>query len=269
MVALRKGSAGSPCRSRSGSITSIATSCAVVGRLAARRHGPRHARARGALAAAARRARRSGRADPRHAHASRPRRRCARRRPADGCAGPAGPRGLRPVRQRLGAGRDPERFARHWRRTGCRRRARGVARDSDARRRGALRAVPELLDAGEEVDGWDVEVLRGHADGHIVLLRDGVLIAGDTILARISPASGSTRTRAPIRSVTISRRSRASRRSRPGSRTPVTARSETRPGGRARSGSTTRAPRPHRGSRGDGRDAYEVSLDLFAADLGR
>ena len=30
---------------------------------------------------------------------------------------------------------------------------------------------PEPLDAGDEVDGWRVEVLRGHADGHIVLLR--------------------------------------------------------------------------------------------------
>jgi glyoxylase-like metal-dependent hydrolase (beta-lactamase superfamily II) len=49
---------------------------------------------------------------------------------------------------------------------------------------------PELLDAGDEVDGWRVEVLRGHADGHIVLLRDGVLIAGDTILERITPAIG-------------------------------------------------------------------------------
>jgi glyoxylase-like metal-dependent hydrolase (beta-lactamase superfamily II) len=49
---------------------------------------------------------------------------------------------------------------------------------------------PELLDAGDEIDGWRVEVLRGHADGHIVLLRDGVMIAGDTILEGITPAIG-------------------------------------------------------------------------------
>jgi glyoxylase-like metal-dependent hydrolase (beta-lactamase superfamily II) len=49
---------------------------------------------------------------------------------------------------------------------------------------------PQLLDAGDDVDGWTVEVLRGHADGHIVLLRDGVLIAGDTILSGITPAIG-------------------------------------------------------------------------------
>jgi glyoxylase-like metal-dependent hydrolase (beta-lactamase superfamily II) len=49
---------------------------------------------------------------------------------------------------------------------------------------------PELLDAGDEVDGWRVEVLRGHADGHVVLLRDGVMIAGDVILGKITPAIG-------------------------------------------------------------------------------
>jgi glyoxylase-like metal-dependent hydrolase (beta-lactamase superfamily II) len=49
---------------------------------------------------------------------------------------------------------------------------------------------PQLVDAGDDVDGWRVEVLRGHADGHIVLLRDDVLIAGDTILSGITPAIG-------------------------------------------------------------------------------
>jgi glyoxylase-like metal-dependent hydrolase (beta-lactamase superfamily II) len=49
---------------------------------------------------------------------------------------------------------------------------------------------PQLLDAGDDVDGWRVEVLRGHADGHIVLVRDDVLIAGDTILAGITPTIG-------------------------------------------------------------------------------
>lgn len=51
-------------------------------------------------------------------------------------------------------------------------------------------AEPELLEAGDDVDGWRVEILRGHADGHIVLLRDGVMIAGDTILEGITPAIG-------------------------------------------------------------------------------
>jgi len=51
-------------------------------------------------------------------------------------------------------------------------------------------ADPELLDEGDEVDGWRVEVLRGHADGHIVLRRGDVMIAGDTILGGITPAIG-------------------------------------------------------------------------------
>ena len=49
---------------------------------------------------------------------------------------------------------------------------------------------PVLLDPGDELDGWRVHVLPGHADGHIVLERDGVLVAGDTILRSISPHVG-------------------------------------------------------------------------------
>ena len=43
---------------------------------------------------------------------------------------------------------------------------------------------------GDRVDGWDVLHLPGHADGHLVLLRDGVLVAGDAILAGITPTVG-------------------------------------------------------------------------------
>jgi glyoxylase-like metal-dependent hydrolase (beta-lactamase superfamily II) len=49
---------------------------------------------------------------------------------------------------------------------------------------------PELLEPGDRIDGWEILHLPGHADGHIALLRDGVLIAGDTILATISPVVG-------------------------------------------------------------------------------
>jgi glyoxylase-like metal-dependent hydrolase (beta-lactamase superfamily II) len=49
---------------------------------------------------------------------------------------------------------------------------------------------PALLEAGDEVDGWEVLELPGHADGHIVFLRDGVLVAGDTLLGSISPNIG-------------------------------------------------------------------------------
>jgi len=49
---------------------------------------------------------------------------------------------------------------------------------------------PELLEAGDEIDGWNVHATPGHADGHLSLERDGVLIAGDTLLAPITPAVG-------------------------------------------------------------------------------
>ncbi|HEY7692342.1 MAG TPA: MBL fold metallo-hydrolase [Gaiellaceae bacterium] len=52
--------------------------------------------------------------------------------------------------------------------------------------------VPEarLLREGDEVAGWRVVEFPGHADGHICLLKDGVLIAGDHLLPRITPAVG-------------------------------------------------------------------------------
>jgi glyoxylase-like metal-dependent hydrolase (beta-lactamase superfamily II) len=49
---------------------------------------------------------------------------------------------------------------------------------------------PDLLYEGSEVDGWRVLELPGHADGHLGFLRDGVLIGGDHLLQRISPAVG-------------------------------------------------------------------------------
>jgi glyoxylase-like metal-dependent hydrolase (beta-lactamase superfamily II) len=49
---------------------------------------------------------------------------------------------------------------------------------------------PQLLGEGDEVDGWRVVELPGHADGHICLLRDGVLVAGDHLLEKITPTVG-------------------------------------------------------------------------------
>jgi glyoxylase-like metal-dependent hydrolase (beta-lactamase superfamily II) len=53
-----------------------------------------------------------------------------------------------------------------------------------------LPSSPQLLDEGDAFDGWRVLVLPGHADGHIVLERDGLLVAGDTILGTITPHVG-------------------------------------------------------------------------------
>lgn len=49
---------------------------------------------------------------------------------------------------------------------------------------------PTLVEPGDEIDGWTVVATPGHADGHLCLHRDGVLVAGDTLLAPITPAVG-------------------------------------------------------------------------------
>jgi glyoxylase-like metal-dependent hydrolase (beta-lactamase superfamily II) len=49
---------------------------------------------------------------------------------------------------------------------------------------------PEPLGEGDEVAGWRVLHLPGHADGHLCLLRDGILVAGDHLLPRITPTIG-------------------------------------------------------------------------------
>ena len=49
---------------------------------------------------------------------------------------------------------------------------------------------PILVEAGEHVDGWQLIAAPGHADGQLCLLRDGVLIAADHLLGRITPTVG-------------------------------------------------------------------------------
>lgn len=49
---------------------------------------------------------------------------------------------------------------------------------------------PILVAAGEHVDGWELVAAPGHADGQLCLLRDGVLIAADHLLGRITPTVG-------------------------------------------------------------------------------
>jgi glyoxylase-like metal-dependent hydrolase (beta-lactamase superfamily II) len=49
---------------------------------------------------------------------------------------------------------------------------------------------PTLVEPGDEIDGWRIHSTPGHADGHLVLHRGDVLIAGDTLLTPITPAIG-------------------------------------------------------------------------------
>jgi glyoxylase-like metal-dependent hydrolase (beta-lactamase superfamily II) len=71
-------------------------------------------------------------------------------------------------------------------------RCHGVPEEALDRRpfRLTLPEAPSLLEEGDDFDGWQVLVLPGHTDGHIVLERDGLLVAGDTILDEITPHVG-------------------------------------------------------------------------------
>lgn len=49
---------------------------------------------------------------------------------------------------------------------------------------------PQLMREGETLDGWELVAAAGHADGQLCLLKDGVLIAADHLLDRITPTVG-------------------------------------------------------------------------------
>ena len=49
---------------------------------------------------------------------------------------------------------------------------------------------PVLMREGESLDGWRLVAAPGHADGQLCLLKDGVLIAADHLLDRITPTVG-------------------------------------------------------------------------------
>jgi glyoxylase-like metal-dependent hydrolase (beta-lactamase superfamily II) len=91
-----------------------------------------------------------------------------------------------------GEERSPERYSRHALAHGLpRAEVEQLRRDSE----GLASLVhpapdPEPLEPGAALDGWEVLHLPGHADGHLALLRDGILLAGDAILAQSSPAIG-------------------------------------------------------------------------------
>jgi glyoxylase-like metal-dependent hydrolase (beta-lactamase superfamily II) len=49
---------------------------------------------------------------------------------------------------------------------------------------------PILVEPGEHVDGWELVAAPGHADGQLCLLKDGILVAADHLLGRITPTVG-------------------------------------------------------------------------------
>jgi glyoxylase-like metal-dependent hydrolase (beta-lactamase superfamily II) len=49
---------------------------------------------------------------------------------------------------------------------------------------------PLLVDDGDRLDGWELVAAPGHADGQLCLLKDGILVSADHLLGRISPTVG-------------------------------------------------------------------------------
>jgi glyoxylase-like metal-dependent hydrolase (beta-lactamase superfamily II) len=49
---------------------------------------------------------------------------------------------------------------------------------------------PQLVHAGDSIDGWCAEAAPGHADGQLVLHRNDVLVAADHLLDPITPTVG-------------------------------------------------------------------------------
>jgi glyoxylase-like metal-dependent hydrolase (beta-lactamase superfamily II) len=49
---------------------------------------------------------------------------------------------------------------------------------------------PVLVTPGEQLDGWELVGAPGHADGQLCLLKEGVLVAADHLLGRITPTVG-------------------------------------------------------------------------------
>ena len=60
--------------------------------------------------------------------------------------------------------------------------------------RPAVRYVESVtpIEPGDSVDGWQVMRFGGHADGHLTLWRDGILVGGDNLLLEITPNIGFT-----------------------------------------------------------------------------
>lgn len=46
------------------------------------------------------------------------------------------------------------------------------------------------VEAGAMLDGWELVAAPGHADGQLMLLRDGILVVGDHVLDPITPTVG-------------------------------------------------------------------------------
>ena len=129
---------------------------------------------------------------------------------------------------------------------------------------------PEPIGEGDDVDGWRVLELPGHADGHICLLRGDVLVAGDHLLAGITPTVGLYPEIRPGPARRLPRVARAHDRARAFVRPPRPRRAHRGPGPRAGEiveHHRVRLDETAAALAAGARTGYEVSLALFDADL--
>ena len=163
------------------------------GRLDARRHRRRAARREGGVGRGARAGGWPRRDDLRHALPPGPRRGCRRSPRADRRA--RSYRARSTTRSASSSGAIPP--GRSGSSTGSSSTARrttsppsssGRARSTG--RSSATSATRSSSRRGSSVDGWELVAAPGHADGQLCLLRDGVLVAADHLLGRITPTVG-------------------------------------------------------------------------------
>ena len=64
------------------------------------------------------------------------------------------------------------------------------ARASSSGRSSGRSSTPSSSTTATASHGWEIVAAPGHADGQLTLLKDGVLIAADHLLARITPTVG-------------------------------------------------------------------------------
>jgi glyoxylase-like metal-dependent hydrolase (beta-lactamase superfamily II) len=129
---------------------------------------------------------------------------------------------------------------------------------------------PRLLREGDRVDGWEVLWLPGHADGHVALLREGVLVCGDILLADISPAIGLYPESRPDPLADYLRTLERIVELAPAVAYPGHGEPVREPAERARElveHHTRRLEETHAALDGQPRSGYEVSVELFGDDL--
>ena len=127
------------------------------------------------------------------------------------------------------------------------------------------------LEPGDELDGWELVAAPGHADGQLVLLKDGVLVAADHLLDRITPTVGLWPESRPdplgdyldALEHTIALEPRLAL---PGPRRADRRSGRSRARARSRTTGSGSMPRPRR-SAAEPRTGYDVSFPLFGDDL--